>query len=198
MIIFGITGGSGAGKSTVSELFRSMGVRVIDADKTAHEVVRKGTKCLEELTRYFGSGILKSDGTLDRKRLGNIVFSDGAELKKLNEITHKYIKMEIEKQLAETDCDFAAIDGAVIIGSEIEAMCRFMVSVLAERDVRIKRITERDGISRESAEKRLASQPDDYFYIEHSDYLIYNNGDVRTLSEETEKIFNKIKMRYNE
>lgn len=197
MIVFGITGGSGAGKSTVSDMFRAMGVRVIDADKTAREVVQKGTKCLDELIRCFGSEILESDGSLNRKKLGDIVFSDSAELKKLNQITHKYIKMEIEKQLAETECDFAAIDGAVIIGSGVEAMCKFLVSVLAEHDVRIKRITERDGISCESAEKRLAAQPNDDFYIEHSDYLIYNNGDVCTLREDTEKILKKIKMRYN-
>lgn len=192
MLIFGITGGSGSGKTTVSDIFRSLGVRVIDADKAAREVVKKGSSCLDELTQYFGTEIIESDGSLNRKKLANIVFKDTVKLKKLNEITHSYIKIYIETILSKISEPIAAIDGAVIIGSGIENMCSFMVSVIADYDVRINRIIKRDGLSIEDAKNRLSSQPSDEFYINHSKYIIYNNGNTYKLRQDTEKIFKDI------
>lgn len=193
MLIFGITGGSGAGKTTVSDIFRKSGIPVIDADKAARAVTEPGEKCLDELADFFGSEILQSDGTLNRKKLADIAFSDERRLKKLNEITHKYIKINIENQLSEIKGKIAAIDGAVIIGSEVEELCAFIVSVTAKREVRIKRITARDNISAESAKKRLAAQPGDDFYIEHSKYIIRNDTSVKELELQTERIISEIK-----
>lgn len=193
MLIFGITGGSGAGKTTVSDIFRKAGIPVIDADKAARAVTEPGERCLDELTDFFGSEILQSDGTLNRKKLADIAFSDERRLKKLNEITHKYIKINIENQLSEIKGKIAAIDGAVIIGSEVEELCAFIVSVTAKREVRIKRITARDNISAESAQKRLAAQPDDDFYIEHSKYIIRNDTSVKELESQAERIISEIK-----
>ena len=195
MLVFGITGGSGSGKTTVSDIFRRLGVYVIDADKVAREVVKKGTACLGELSEYFGSEILLEDGELDRKKLASIAFSDKTKLKMLNKITHSHIKEYITRKIKETTAPLAAIDGAVIIGSEIEDMCEFMLSVLADREVRISRITKRDNLSRSDAEKRLSAQPDDEFYIENSKYIVYNNSDIDALTKDTETIFNEI-MRY--
>ena len=193
MLIFGITGGSGAGKTTVSDIFRKAGIPVIDADKAARAVTEPGERCLDELTDFFGSEILQSDGTLNRKKLADIAFSDERRLKKLNEITHKYIKINIENQLSEIKGKIAAIDGAVIIGSEVEELCAFIVSVTAKREVRIKRITARDNISAESAKKRLAAQPGDDFYIEHSKYIIRNDTSVKELESQAERIIIEIK-----
>ncbi len=193
MLIFGITGGSGAGKTTVSDIFRKAGIPVIDADKAARAVTEPGERCLDELTDFFGSEILQSDGTLNRKKLADIAFSDERRLKKLNEITHKYIKINIENQLSEIKGKIAAIDGAVIIGSEVEELCAFIVSVTAKREVRIKRITARDNISAESAKKRLAAQPGDDFYIEHSKYIIRNDTSVKELESQAERIISEIK-----
>lgn len=192
MLVFGITGGSGCGKTTVSDVFRAHGIYVADADKIAHTVTNK-EDCLNEITERFGLGVKNADGTLNRKKLGAIVFSDTAGLQALNEITHKYIKAEIEKQISECNEKIAAIDGAVIIGSEVEDMCRFIVSVVAPYEERIRRIMHRDGISEESAEKRLASQPSDEFYIENSKYIIYNDGNKDDLKTSAEDICNKIK-----
>ena len=192
MLVFGITGGSGTGKTTVSDIFRSLGVYVADTDKIAHGVT-SGAECLAEITEHFGDGVLNADKTLNRKKLGEIVFSDSAELKVLNKITHKYIKAETQKRIRENAHGIAAIDGAVIIGSDIEGMCRFIVSVIAERDTRIRRIMNRDGISAESAEKRLSSQPDDKFYIDRSKYIIYNNGGKKELKTQAEDILKEIK-----
>lgn len=192
MLVFGITGGSGSGKTTVSDIFRKMGVYVADADKIAHSVTNK-KECLEEITAHFGNGVKNHDGTLSRKKLGAIVFSDSAELRALNGITHKYIKAEIEAELSECGGEFAAIDGAVIIGSEVENMCRFIVSVIAPYEERVRRIMSRDAISRSDAEKRLSAQQSDGFYIENSKYIIYNNGDKGDLNVRAENVLNKIK-----
>ena len=195
--IFALTGGSGAGKSTVSEEFRRLGVYVSDADKAAREVVKKDSECLKELTDNFGKEILKSDGTLDRPALASIVFSDKKKLNKLNAITHKYIYQYIKEEIDSVSNMICAVDGAVIIGSPVMKLCNCVVSVTADRDIRIERIMRRDGLSRELAEKRIDAQKNENFYKRHSDYIIVNNAesdsDACRLGEQIEYIYNKIK-----
>lgn len=193
MIVFGLTGGSGAGKSAAAEIFRELGVYVIDSDKVAYKVVEKGKPCLDELRREFGNDIINPDGTLNRRSLGDIVFTDKNKLKSLNKITHRYIKEEILSELALTDCEVAAIDGAVLIGSNIAELCSFMVSVAADTNIRLARITERDNLTRERAENRLNSQPDNDFYIKNSQYIVYNNGSTAELALKIKDIYEEIK-----
>lgn len=193
MLVFGITGGSGSGKSSASERFRENGIYVIDADKTAREVVRQGEPCLEELVKELGSEILNDDGGLNRRKTGEIVFSDKKKLDILNRITHKYIQKALEDQLNKIDTDIAAVDGAVIIGSPVEKMCSFLVSVMADKEIRLARIMARDNISREAALKRIESQPSDEFYIANSRYLLYNNISKENLNIEVDKLAKTIK-----
>ncbi|MBQ3426599.1 MAG: dephospho-CoA kinase [Clostridia bacterium] len=189
--IFGITGPTGAGKSTVSELFRKCGVYIADADKAARCVMKKGSACLNELYREFGKDIFLPDGSLDRKRLGDIVFADPEKLILLNRISHKYIKAYLKREIEESGADLAAIDGAVLIGSPVMNMCSKLVVVTAEPKTRLERIIARDNISREAAEMRMAAQPGDEEYLKYADYVIDNNGQVQ--GEEIEQICNKIK-----
>lgn len=192
MLVFGITGGSGTGKSTASECFRRLGIYVIDADLAARHVVEKGEPCLDELIMKFGTEILNFDGTLNRKKLGSIVFADEKKLKSLNTITHKHIKKFIVNKLQSLNVEVAAIDGAVIIGSDIEDLCSFFVSVLADRETRLKRIMKRDSLDYTQAQNRLNSQPDDKFYIENSKYIIYNNSDEHNLSSQIKEVYREI------
>lgn len=193
MLVFGLTGGSGAGKSTAADIFRRLGVYVVDADKIARIIVEKGEPCLEELRAEFGNCIIDCNGSLNRRKLGDIVFGDEKKLKSLNEITHKYIKKEIMIALSNVNCEIAAVDGAVIIGSNVEELCSFIVSVLADRDIRLRRIAVRDGLSCEQAENRLKSQPEDDFYIQNSEYVIYNNGSAAVLERKVKEVYEKIK-----
>lgn len=193
MLVFGITGGSGSGKSSASERFRENGIYVIDADKTAREVVRQEEPCLEELVKELGSEILNDDGGLNRRKTGEIVFSDKKKLDILNRVTHKYIQKALEDQLNKIDTDIAAVDGAVIIGSPVEKMCSFLVSVMADKEIRLARIMKRDNISREAALKRIESQPSDEFYIANSRYLLYNNISKENLNIEVDKLAKTIK-----
>ena len=191
--IFGITGPTGAGKSTVSDIFRNLGVNVIDADKAARIVTQKGNKCLEELVAVFGQDILTADNELDRKKLAGIVFNDSDKLKLLNSVTHKYIKDYLIEKINESASHIAAIDGAVIIGSPVMDLCKKTVVVTADKKTRIKRIMDRDGIDESMALSRVSSQMSNDEYESFADYIIKNNDNNVRLEECVENIYNKIK-----
>ena len=174
MVVFGITGGSGSGKTSVSKMLEKLGVHIIDTDVIAHEIVEPNSDCLNELVDYFGDSILNDDKTLSN-------------------ITHKYIKAEVVKDINTTDAELVGIDGAVIIGSNVEPLCEFIVSVIADKQSRITRIKTRDNITDEQAIQRINAQNDDEFYKENSMYIIYNNGDIAQLESDVVGLFNKIK-----
>ncbi|MBQ8300756.1 MAG: dephospho-CoA kinase [Clostridia bacterium] len=192
-LIFGITGGSGSGKTSVSAILSELGVHIVDTDIIAHKVTEKGTECLRELEEYFGSEIILSGGLLDRKKLASIAFSDDKKTMHLNRITHKHIKDCVLEEIEKSSADIIAIDGAVIIGSNIEPLCEFIVSVIAKKDIRLERIKKRDDISDKQAIERLNAQPDDSFYMENSKYIIYNNGDSEELRKNVNAVYSKIK-----
>lgn len=191
-LIFGITGATGTGKSTVSDIFRSLGVDVIDADKVSRDVTVSGSGCLAEIKRHFGDSVILDGGELDRRALGKIVFSDKNELSVLTEITHKYIKKAVEKRICQSKSNICAVDGAVLIGSNMESICEFMVVVTAEEDIRKKRIMQRDGICAQEAQSRMKSQKDMDFYIAHADYVIENNEGKSELEEKARYVYDKI------
>ncbi len=171
--VIGITGGSGCGKSYISEILRRNGIPVIDADKTAHEVMDPGTPCCREIIDFFGCGI-EENGGINRKKLGKIVFSDPNMLKKLNEISHKYILESIENKIEHENAEIVCVDGAVLIESGMK--CDMMIGVIADFAVRRKRITARDSISEEAADMRIHAQPSEDFYRKNCDFIIYNDG----------------------
>ena len=193
MRVFGITGGSGSGKSTVSALLAQMGAEIIDTDMIAREVVKKGSDCLKELCKAFGDEILLDNGELDRKRLASIAFADGKKTALLSGITHKYIKLETIKRIDASNAELIGIDGAVIIGSPIEPLCEKIVLVTADRRTRLDRIITRDGIDEAEAKKRLDAQPDEEFYIKNSDYVVNNNGCEKELAARVKELYNKLK-----
>ncbi len=192
-LIFGITGGSGSGKTSASSILAEFGVQIIDTDVIAHKVTEKGTQCLRELEKCFGSGIILPDGSLDRKKLASVAFTDDTNKAMLNKITHKHIKECVIEEIEKSSSDIIAIDGAVIIGSNIEPLCEFIVSVIADRDIRLERIKKRDGISDKQAMERLNAQPDDDFYKDNSRYIIYNNGDSDELRKNVYAVYSEIK-----
>ena len=172
--IVGITGGSGCGKSHICAGLEKCGAVIIDCDKIAREVMEPGKKCLLEAAEFFGKEILDGE-KLNRKKLGEIVFSQPDKLAALNRITHKYILESIYDRIEKEDAEVFVIDGAVLIESGIE--CRKMIGILADKETRISRIMARDGLTRQEAERRISAQKPDSFYHENWDFVIYNNGD---------------------
>ena len=193
MRIFGITGGSGSGKTSVSEILKELGAQIIDTDVIARKVVTKGSECLKELTSFFGTSILNGDGTLNRKKLADTAFSDAEKTAALSRITHKYIKDEVIRAINSSTASFIGIDGAVIIGSGIDGLCEFIVSVTADRDVRIERIKKRDALTDAQAAARIDAQPSDDFYKSHSLYVIDNSAGYDALRGQVCKMYDEIK-----
>jgi dephospho-CoA kinase len=195
MVVLGVTGGSGTGKTTVSSMFAEYGAYVIDADIAARAVVEKGNPALAEIKKEFGSAIINSDGTLNRRALGDIVFAEPEKLKKLNDITHPYIADYIKKRLDQYSGGLALIDGAVLIESGIGSMCDYMCAVIAEHDTRMRRICERDKLTQEQAQARISAQKNDSFYIENADFIILNNEYTDALRKNVENILKVIELR---
>lgn len=197
VMVIGLTGQTGAGKSTVSKVFAQNGFAIINADIVARQVVEKGSKCLDEITDFFGERILAEDGSLDRKALGSIVFSDKAKLEMLDSIIYPYITGEILRQIreySENNEKLILLDAPTLFESRADDFCEIIISVIAESDIREKRIIARDSLTAEQARKRMNSQLDEEFFETHSDYIIHNNGDIRTVNGIAKELSDKIKL----
>lgn len=194
-IVTGLTGQTGAGKSTISAIFREKGFCVIDADMIAREVVERGKPCLSEIVRTFGEEVIDDNGNLYRKKLGEIVFSDRQSLKKLDSITYPYIIKEISDNiddLVSHGNKLILLDAPTLFKSKADKFCDVIVSVLAQAEVRKKRIIIRDGLTPEQAQNRINSQQNDEFFIENSDYIVNNNGLPDELGEVVTELAGKI------
>lgn len=201
MIIVGLTGGSGAGKGEVSLSFMSRGIKCLDTDIVSRTVCESGSPCLLELVEYFGSEILLEDGCLNRKKLAEIVFGEDNEEKRsvklsaLNRITHKHIIEYINTWLAEREKkgdSIAVVDAPQLFESGFDRYCDFTVAVIADDNVRIRRIISRDRISLDVAEKRIRSQKSNEFFSENCNFVVYNNSGIDTLDVQVNTILEKI------
>ena len=183
MRIIGLTGPTGAGKSTLCEKFESLGIPCINTDDIYHSITSYTSPCVKELQATFGDEIIDERGALDRVALAKLVFqseNSDENLSSLNAITHKYVWNEtnsILTQYKNRGKKIAVIDAPALFSSKtfVEA-CNLIISVICDKEIRIERITKRDGISREKALARMAAQPSDEFFIENSDYYINNFG----------------------
>jgi dephospho-CoA kinase len=193
--IIGVTGGIGSGKSTVSRILRDLGAKIVSADKIARDIVHKGEKALLEIVEHFGDEILTSNGELDRKKLGTIVFGNNEKLEVLNSITHKYIAEKIVNIVEQFKMDNKS--GIMVIDAPIPVEHGFIDIVdqvwvvTADIDVRVKRIIERDGITREEALSRINSQKKESEYLDIADEVLVNNGEIEELEKEVARLFIK-------
>ncbi len=184
MLVIGLTGPSGSGKSRIAEIFTDYGLPLIDADRVYHELLAPPSPCLDELADHFGVGILTPNGLLDRRALGRIVFSDPQALADLNGIAHRYVMAEIRRrleQLRRNGTTAAVIDAPQLFEAGADRDCNVIVSVLADKMTRLERIVRRDGIEPEIALQRINAQKSDDFFRTHSDYIIENNDSAERL-----------------
>lgn len=172
----GLTGPSGAGKGYVCEYLTKLGFHIINSDEVVKNIYKNNLPLLRKLADIFGNDIIK-DGTLDRKKLGEIVFNDNEKLKQLNSIIHPEVIAKCE-QLAKP---LSVLDAPQLFEAKAQNKCNVIITVMADKELRAKRITERDGINCEKAMERINAQLSEQYYIDNADYVIYNNGeDIKT------------------
>ena len=194
-MIYGLTGGTGSGKTTVAEYLREFGCEVVDADLIARQVTEKGSPVLDKLAETFGSDILDENGDLIRKKLGNKVFGDDAKMAVLNELMRKALDEGFEAALKEASSKRlygkVFFDAPALFETNREYMVNKVWVVAADKETRIARIMKRDGISREEVLKRMQSQLPDDDKIARADFVIYNDGTLEDLKEKVRKALGK-------
>lgn len=197
VMVVGLTGQTGAGKSTVSKVFAENGFAVIDADVVSRIVVEKGKPCLAEISDFFGSGMLTPEGTLDRKALAGVVFKDKTKLETLNTIIYPYITREILRQIKEHSANgekLILLDAPTLFESRADDFCDIIISVLADEEIREARIMKRDSLTHEEARERMNSQLGEEFFVSHSDFTITNNDKIDTVYGISKEVSDKIKL----
>ena len=176
-MIIGITGGSGCGKTTALNVIRDMGGLVLDCDAIYHRLLQEDPSLLKDIETRF-PGTVES-GQLQRKKLGNIVFSDENALSDLNKITHAAVKSEVLRQL-ESHSGLAAIDAIGLFEGGLAALCQMTVAICAPEEDRINRLMSREGISREYAQKRIAAQRSQEEFRNMCDYTLENGENMES------------------
>ena len=194
MIILGLTGGSGCGKTEACRVFEEYGAAVINADQAARDAVRIGSPALYALAEEFGADILLDSGELNRRKLGDIVFSDPQKLSRLNAITHPFITELILKQIENNKEKWLIIlDAPVLFESGLEKICDYTAAVCADDGIRLERIMIRDGITKEQAAARIRAQKSCSEYAAQVDAVILNNGGKEALRQEIVRLILKLK-----
>lgn len=194
LVVIGLCGGSGSGKTTVSALFAKRHFYIINADEIYHNITSYPSACLAELSREFGREILTDTGALNRAALREIVFADRERLARLNSITHRHVLDAVRKEISENTeaVQGFVVDAPLLFESGFDKECTATVAVVADKETRIARIIERDGISYADAECRFSNQLSDSALSQRCDYVIVNNSTVESLEACIDKIINEI------
>ncbi len=180
-MILGITGGSGCGKTTLLEAVSVLGGITLDCDQIYHTLLNRDSALQNALRESFPQAFV--DGSLDRKKLGRIVFSDPEALRRLNEITHGAVKREVLSRLRNAP-DLAAIDAIALFESGLSDLCDATIAVTAPREHRIRRLMARDGISEAYAAARIDAQHPDSWFLERCGYRLENRDDKGSFQKE--------------
>lgn len=197
MRIVGLTGGIGSGKSTVTDYLITRGFYVLDADKIAREIVLPGSDMLIELSAVFGKGILLEDGSLDRKKLGEIVFSDAEKKKTLDRLMHTRILELIHERIIQfrEESEHASaifIDAPLLFETGLDKSADEIWVIDADDETRIRRIMARDGLQREEILKRIESQMTREEKNSRADVILDNTGDQEALYRQIDELLKKI------
>lgn len=177
MKIIGLTGLTGAGKSTVAQKLMAYGCYHIDADKVAREVINNNENVKNKLKERFGDDVINDDGTTNRPLLATRAFADEQSTNDLNNITHPAVTEEIQsiiKDMEEVGYRGIIIDAIALFESGEDALCDFTVAVVAPKKIRLERIMKRDNITEEKALERINAQKDESFFTSRADFVLWN------------------------
>lgn len=197
-MIIGLTGGIASGKSTVSDYLKDKGYPIVDADVISREVVEVGKIGLERISEKFGTDVLNDDGSLNRKALRNIIFSDEQARLDLNSILHPIIHDEILTQLknyVDKGNDIIIFDAPLLLENNLQDLVDEVWVVSTSYKIQIDRIMKRDGISEKDSRDIISKQMPLYVKEKLADLILYNNGDINNLYEQVENALKTIKIK---
>lgn len=198
--VVGLTGQSGAGKTTVCDVFNRNGFSVINADRIAKELTQKGTACLKNIADVFPECIDSETGELDRVKMSELIFNDKDLLKLFNSIMYPYITTKILSEIRKFSSDgaqYILLDAPTLFESRADDFCNYIVSVIADEGLRFERVSSRDNIPQEIIRSRFNSQHCDDFYVSRSDMVIKNNSSLDEFENEAQTSVKKIKEMFN-
>jgi dephospho-CoA kinase len=185
-VVIGLTGGIASGKSTVSNMIKNLGIRIVDADQISREVVEVGKPAYQQIVSVFGDEILHQDKTINREKLGSIIFGDHSKREQLNKIVHPAVRKEmlngVEEEKARNS-KAVVLDIPLLFESKLTHMVDKTILVYVDEETQLKRLMERNGYTEEEAKMRIQSQLPLHTKKDLSDEIIDNNGTI----EQTEK-----------
>lgn len=193
-LVIGLTGGIASGKSTVSQMIKEQGIRVVDADVIAREAVAKGTPALQQIVQTFGEDVLLPNGDLNRQQLGAIIFSDEEKRKQLNAIVHPEVRKEMLKQRDEGVSQqetFVVLDIPLLFESQLESLVDRIIVVYTTPELQLSRLMNRNDLSEEEALNRIHSQQSLEEKCKKADRVIENTQDLAFIRKQLQNILNE-------
>jgi dephospho-CoA kinase len=190
VLMVGLSGGIGAGKSVVAERLAELGAVVIDADRLAREVVRPGTDGLAEVVAAFGTGVLGPDGALDRPALGRLVFADDEARRRLEGIIHPRVRARTAELVAAAPPDAVVVnDVPLLVEAGLAAGYEIVIMVIADEETRVRRLVATRGMTEAEARSRIRAQATDDQRREVADVVIENDGTVAELRDKVDAVW---------
>ena len=189
MIVIGLTGGIGTGKSEAARILEEIGAYIIDADRLGHSAYLPHSEIWEEVVKEFGDGVLLPDEEIDRKKLGSIVFNDPVQLAKLNEIMHPRMGKMVANLIEGADAEVVVVEAALLLEAGWDALVDEVWCTGASEDIVIDRLKARNGLDKEEAQKRIKAQMSVDERKSRSQVMIENNGDLAQLTTVIEQIW---------
>jgi dephospho-CoA kinase len=189
----GLTGSFGTGKSFVAGLFKKLGARIIDADKLAHKTLKKGSVAYKKIVAVFGKSVLGRGGSIDRKKLGRIVFDDKKKITKLNRIVHPIVIRQIKDKIRSSKNDILVLDAPLICETGLSGLMDALIVVKASREEQLERSMKKFHLSKEGVYKRIACQMPLKMKISKADHVIDNSGTRKETEKQVAKIWQDLK-----
>ncbi|MEJ6982599.1 dephospho-CoA kinase [Pedobacter sp. P351] len=183
MLKIGITGGIGSGKTTVCKLFQLQNIPVFYADQQAKTIMQTDTRLVDDLKAEFGQDVYSKEGLLDRRKLGGLVFNDEQKLKQLNSLVHPAVFRAFDVWVKQQHASYVLKEAALLFESGSYKDCDYVILVKSPKDLKVKRIIERDSISESDVLKRMNKQLSDEEKEKKSDFILYNDEKQMLISQ---------------